>query len=267
MAGSWLRGGCHIFYSSSGKGLAPFLASHGFDVFVADLRGRGKSMPAVNSGSQWGLKEILEEDFSAYLEKIKEMKGQRPIHWVGHSWGGVLQLAFLARYQPPTEVKSLLFFGTKRRVGIRSLSRFFMIDLIWNHFSRYLTRKYKYLPAKRFKIGSDNESARSHLETLQWVKEKTWLDWHDSFDYRKALQQTPLPPALYLTGADDKVLGNPNDVRRLIEETGAANASMRVVGKRTGFRHNYDHISLLTHADAPKDHFQTVLHWLNTGKP
>lgn len=256
-----------IFYSSSGKGLAPFLASHGFDVFVADLRGRGKSMPAVNAGSQWGLKEILAEDFSAYLTKIKEIKGPRPMHWVGHSWGGVLQLAFLARSQPPSEVKSLLFFGTKRHVSVLSPARIFMIDIIWNYFSRYLTGKYGYLPAKRFKIGSDDESKRSHRETLQWVKEKQWRDWHDDFNYRKALQQTPLPPALYLTGADDQVLGNPRDVRRLLEETGAANASMRVVGKRTGYKHNYDHISLLTHTDAPEDHFQTVLRWLNTGKP
>lgn len=252
----------HIFYSSSGKGLAPFLASHGFDVFVADLRGRGKSLPAVSSESKWGLKEILEEDFAAYLEKIKEIKGLQPMHWLGHSWGGVLQLAFLARHQAPVAIKSLLFFGTKRRVSIFGPGRLFMIDLIWNYFSRYLTRKYKYLPAKRFKIGSDNESKRSHRETLQWVKEKAWLDWHDKFDYRKALQDTPLPPALYLTGADDKVLGNPSDVRKLLEETGAANAKMLVIGKRNGFKHNYDHISLLTHTDAPEDHFQTVLRWL-----
>ena len=31
----------HIFYSKSGKGFAPWMAERGFDVFVADLRGRG----------------------------------------------------------------------------------------------------------------------------------------------------------------------------------------------------------------------------------
>lgn len=37
-----------IFYSPSGKGLASFLAAQGYDVIVADLRGRGKSTPAIS---------------------------------------------------------------------------------------------------------------------------------------------------------------------------------------------------------------------------
>lgn len=255
-----------IFYSSSGKGLAPFLASHGFDVFVADLRGRGKSTPAINPKSRWGLKENLEEDFPAYLEKIKKIKGQQPIYWMGHSWGGVLQLAFLARYQSPLQVKSLLFFGSKRRVSIFNLRKLFMIDIMWNFVSRLLVRKYGYLPAKTFKMGSENESKLSHRETLQWVLDKPWRDWRDGFDYRKALQHTTLPPALYLTGANDHILGNPTDVRKLMEETGATNARMLVIGKKSGFKHNYNHISLLTHHDAPQDHFQIVLRWLKKGK-
>jgi len=36
-----------IFYSSSGKGLAPFLADQGYDVFVPDFRGKGKSTPPI----------------------------------------------------------------------------------------------------------------------------------------------------------------------------------------------------------------------------
>ena len=35
-----------IFYSENNKGLAPFLARNGYDVYVGDLRGRGKSKPA-----------------------------------------------------------------------------------------------------------------------------------------------------------------------------------------------------------------------------
>ena len=43
-----------IFYSRNGKGLAPFLASKGYDVFVADLRGRGESTPAISRESASG---------------------------------------------------------------------------------------------------------------------------------------------------------------------------------------------------------------------
>lgn len=262
-----------IFYSSSGKGLAPFLAARGYDVFVADLRGRGRSTPSINQNSRWGLAENLKEDFPAYLEKIKEIKGERPQHWMAHSWGGVLQLAYLARHQSSAGMPAngmpatLTFFGSKRRISIFSLSKLFQVDIIWSLFSRLLVRRYGYLPAKKFKIGSDNESKRSHKETLQWVMEREWRDWHDGFDYRKALQNTSLPPLLSLTGANDRVLGHPHDVRILAAETGSGSVKVQVVGEAEGFLHDYDHINLLTHPDAPKDHFQTVLQWLKQHSP
>lgn len=283
-----------IFYSSKGKGLAPFLAAHGYDVFVADLRGRGKSTPPINKYSQWGLSENLREDFPAYIEKIREIKGAQPQHWMAHSWGGVLQLAYLARYQskaanstgvpatgmpaiglPSTGVPaigllstgvpaSITFFGTKRRINTFSLGKLLKVDIVWNHFSKFLIRKYGYLPGKKFGIGSESESALSHQETQQWVVEKDWRDWRDGFDYREALQHMELPPILSLTGAHDKVLGHPEDVRALIRETGSSAARVQVVGKAEGFMHDYDHINLLTHPDVPKDHFRLVLEWLES---
>lgn len=252
----------HIFYSKSSKGLAPFLASHGYDVFVADLRGRGKSTPPINSSSKWGLKENLEEDFPAYIKKIKEIKGDQPQHWMAHSWGGVLQLSFLARYTSPAPIASLTFFGTKRRISIFSLKKYLKVDLVWNHFSNLLVKNYGYLPAKKFRIGSDNESQRSHSETHHWVVEKDWLDWYDGFDYRQTLQNKELPPAVYLTGAADKELGHATDVAKLLEETGSEKAQLWVIGKKEGYLHDYDHINLLTHPDAPHDHFKKVLDWL-----
>ena len=41
-----------IFYHNSGKGLGSFLAKHGYDVYVADLRGIGKSTPKIHRNSE-----------------------------------------------------------------------------------------------------------------------------------------------------------------------------------------------------------------------
>ena len=86
-----------IFYSESGKGFGPWLAEQGFDVFVADFRGRGLSEPLISADSDFGLKEMQEEDMAAFAGKIVEIKGRVPQHWVSHSWGGVTILAHLAR--------------------------------------------------------------------------------------------------------------------------------------------------------------------------
>ncbi len=48
-----------IFYSDSGRGLAPFLARRGFDVYVGDLRGRGESRPHISRSSRYGQTEAI----------------------------------------------------------------------------------------------------------------------------------------------------------------------------------------------------------------
>lgn len=252
-----------VFYSDSGKGLAPWLAAKGYDVFVADLRGRGESKPRVDASAKWGLREILKEDFPAMLQEIVRLKGELPQHWMGHSWGGVLQLAYLARWQTPAPLASLTFFGSKRRIGTWSPKKMMMVDGAWGSMGAMLTRTYGYLPAKKWKLGSDDESALSYRETQRWVVEKQWLDPRDGFDYAAALKTQALPPALYMTGAGDKVIGNPIDVHRLMLETGIDQPNqLMVVGKNSGFQHDYGHINLLTHPEAPTDVFPKIENWL-----
>lgn len=251
-----------IFYSSSGKGLAPYLALNGFDVFVADLRGRGLSQPAISRYSKHGLSEILRDDFPAAIRKIKEIKGDVPQHWIAHSYGGVLMLAYIARQSESVKINSLVFFGTKRRIAVFNLQKVWMIDILWNVVSRVAIALKGFLPAKEMKIGSDNETKKSHRETVFWVENKQWLDWYDHFDYSAALKKIILPPALYLAGANDKVLGNPEDIKCLINETGKQNHEFMILGKRNKNLRDYGHNDILSHPDALADVYPISLNWL-----
>ncbi|GHA79071.1 alpha/beta hydrolase family protein [Pontibacter akesuensis] len=250
-----------IFYSNSGKGFAPYLAQQGYDVFVADLRGRGQSTPAISGKSKFGLTETLQEDFPAFINKIKELKGDVPQLWGAHSWGGVLMLAYLARPVVPVEVQSMAFFATKRRISVQSLQRFFMIDVMWNLVANIAVATTGALYAKKLKMGSDSETRLTHSQTNEWVEQRRWLDWNDNFDYAAALRNMQLPPILYLAGANDKVLGHPEDVQRLRQEAGASGSEFRLLGKEAGYKHDYGHIDILTHPDAPEDHFPEVVAW------
>lgn len=257
-----------IFYSDSGKGLAPFLASNGFDVFVADLRGRGLSKPAINKNSKHGLTEILEEDFPSVINKIIEIKGNVPQHWVAHSWGGVMMLAYLARPHVRAgneftgkNISSMVFFATKRRITAFNLKKIWMINLMWNFIAKIIIAFKGYLPARALRIGSDNETEKSHRETTHWVNSKSWVDWNDRFNFSEALKKLSLPPTLYLAGANDKVLGHPQDVRLLINEAGHQNAAFRILGKSNGNLHDYGHVDILAHKDAATDVYPIVLNW------
>jgi pimeloyl-ACP methyl ester carboxylesterase len=257
-----------IFYSESGRGLAPFLARYGFDTYVADLRGRGLSEPRVGPDSKYGQFESITQEIPAFAELIRSRRGDEQQIWMAHSWGGVLMLSTLARFPELRRlVKGMVFFGTKRSVHVSNWEKKLKIDWFWNSSARALVKLYGYLPAAKLGVGSDNESELSHLESVKWVKPGPWIDPRDGFDYEKALTRAELPPMLFLAGRKDRCLGHPQDVRCLIRELGPQEVEFRLLGRGTGARHDYGHIDMMTHPEAAEDHFLDVLKWVRTQLP
>lgn len=252
-----------VFYSHSGKGLAPFLAAAGFEVFVVDLRGRGKSRPPIGPGDRHGQTLHITEDIPACLDFIEAERGRPASFWVAHSWGGVLLNAVLARY--PRHGAGLLgqvFFGSKRCVRVRNWTRFVYIDLVWMRLCPLLGRIYGYVPARRWRFGSDNETVQSHRDSVAWVKPSPWRDTMDGFDYGQAIRQCALPPTLYIAGANDKALGHADDVRDFMRESGQDNASFVLLSRANGNRRDYGHLDMLTAPEAATDHFPLVRDWM-----
>jgi hypothetical protein len=118
-----------------------------------------------------------------------------------------------------------------------------------------------FVDAKRFRIGPENETGKSRKQTYDWVIHEEWKG-EDGFDYAQALRSLRLPPLLFIAGKKDEVLGHQDDVQKLIEEIGSQPAEFYLAAKSNGNLHDYDHITMLTHPDAPDDHFQYVTQWL-----
>jgi pimeloyl-ACP methyl ester carboxylesterase len=255
----------HIFYSKSGKGFAPWMAEQGFDVFVADLRGRGKSTPKISRASTFGQDEALKEEYPAYFAKVMEIKQSNRVFVATHSWAGVNVLAFLARHTTNVEIPAAVFFGAKRHISVRPFPQYWwMIKVGWGLLAKRSIRKHGFLHAVHYKMGSDNITAKDHAETDAWVRAgHEWKHWHDGFDYRAAFLKMKLPPILYLAGKNDLVLGHPKDVELLAKETGPHQVHhVEILGKAQGHLHDYGHIDMLTHPDAPRDQFPIASNWL-----
>ncbi|MBV8680345.1 MAG: alpha/beta fold hydrolase [Aquitalea sp.] len=258
-----VMGNGRVFYSDKGRGLAHYLADAGYDVFVADLRGRGRSTPKIDARARHGQTEIICQDLPALHAAICQLKGNVPQHWMAHSWGGVHMSSCLLRYpQLAAQVASLVYFGSKRSIGVRNLRKWLEVDLIWNIAARGLIRCYGYLPAQRIGLGADDETEKSHRQSKQWAKLQPWVDSDDGFDYGAVARHGRLPPALYFAAHNDPCRGHVEDVRRFRDESGPHLSCLRLLGRAVGHRHDYDHVTLLTHQDAPDDHFPLVLHWL-----
>ena len=92
-------------------------------VFVAELRGQGCDKErAATRQNDYGIHDILVQDFSHDIASILQQHPSARIHAVGHSFGGTLALLYAARRNSPpvrsvtTIATSLAYwrgFGTK----------------------------------------------------------------------------------------------------------------------------------------------------------
>ena len=253
-----------IFYSDKGKGFGCYLARQGFDVYVADYRGRGLSTPTIKQNNNHGYYETITQDIPELMNFIFQKTGKK-MHVVCHSWGGVLFGSSLVRF-PEVKEKTLsnLCFGTKRQVTVWNPERLLKVTLVWNRLAPLLTRRKGFLDAKRLKIGADAETHRSLTESVSWVKRSKWVDPVDNFDYEHAAKRVVWPPTWHLTGINDHVLGNERDVKRFISESHNNKAKFTLLSKANGNKHDYDHINILTHANAVHDHFPNIVSWLKS---
>lgn len=251
-----------IFYHKSGKGLGSFMAKQGYDVYIVDLRGMGLSTPKVSAASTHGQTETIQQDIPALIRFVLTNSGHKKLHIMAHSWGGVYTNSALL-FQPELipHVISSTFFGSKRTVRARTFERYFKIDLIWNRLSLAASRHKGFLPAISYKLGSENESLKTHRQCVEWVRNDNWIDSDDGFNYGAEAKKVTLPPTLHIAAIRDISMGHRFDVKAFMKESGPHKAEYLLLAKKQGHLLDYDHINMLIAPECAKDHFITIASW------
>jgi pimeloyl-ACP methyl ester carboxylesterase len=85
-------------FDAQGKGLAPYLASKGFRVFIAEMRGQGSASPFYSM-------QDLPEDFGA-IESALKTQGVDQLTLISHGWMGSYAMSLYAK------AKALVSFAT-----------------------------------------------------------------------------------------------------------------------------------------------------------
>lgn len=216
------------------------LADAGLDVYVADFRGHGRSIPPRAGSGDWSFDDLVELDLPAIVAACADASGcaANELAIVGHSLGGLVACAALTTGRIPAP-RTLALAATSVWLGGQLHRRLIMRAY------RDITRVLGRAPIRALRIGTADESASYVDQLTSWVRNKRWLS-RSGLDYQAALSKISVP-AFAFVGAGDWMC-RPADARAISDRIPTC-APLRVVGRQHGDPLDPDHFELFTRQD------------------
>lgn len=243
-----------------GGGLVSHLASRGIAVIWFDLRGHGESGPTASQGGKWSYDDLVEGDVPAMVAFARERFPSLPLTCLGHSLFGHATLAHLSRHAAPIDKLVLLASNfVHSEWGLRAYADKGS-SIINRQATRHwlaaaprlatlgslimvmaaISRAVGYFPARRLKLGSDDEAAPYIYDFWRNLKRREWHS-RDGFSYDAARAKVTTP-ILAIAGAGDRLLAPPDQAHTLVAP--CPNAQFHVAGKSSGLDFDPGHMEL-----------------------
>ncbi len=228
---------------------AHVLAREGFEVFVPDFRGHGRSQPPSANSDDWSFDDLVELDLPAINSACATAAGCRATDLVllGHSLGGLVSTAAIATSRIPSPrllvlaATSVWLPGPRGPLVRRAIMGAYRASaLLLGH-----------APIRRLRVGTADEAATYVHQLTGWSASGRWTSLR-GVDYTAAAEAvaTPVVP---LCGAGDWMC-TPRDAAAFLGHLPQA-SPLRVVGTAHGDALDPDHFQLFTRAElAPMWH-------------
>ncbi|MDQ3264872.1 MAG: alpha/beta hydrolase [Myxococcota bacterium] len=259
--------------------LARYLARAGFETWVMELRGRGLAGPPLDATFD----AQAEHDVGAALKAVLAA-GHREVTWVGHSKGGLVLYAHLAKF-PKAPVKAAVIMGSPATFAVQpGLKRFVrtlgpLLKMASVPASRLgalsLIGGPPPGPITKYLIREENvdvEVARRTLAAVasdipggvarqfaDWVNTGRFCTVDGGYDYRLGMEGIRIP-MLLMAGSQD-YLAPPLAVARAKDHLKGP-IKWVVAGKAHGFAEDYGHSDLVIGRKAPEEIFPLVASYL-----
>lgn len=271
--------------------LAAWLQRRGFDVYALDLRGGGAAQrPGFfeGRGYTYSVDDYVKYDVPAAIEAVSARSGGRPVHWVGHSMGGIVMYGWLpdgeqARVRSLTAVgvpavlphhvplltdggallplAELLFdelpAGTLALLGAPWADQQAVrpLHILWNY-DNLRPGSARVMAAH----GTSNLPARVVRQFFDSLVAGRLQSADGAHDYTAAMSAITVP-TLLIGGTLDH-LAPPYSVMRAWRAIGSEIKRITILGRANGAAADYGHVDLTIGAAAPRDVFPLIFDWL-----
>lgn len=259
--------------------LARQLAERGFEAWILELRGRGLAGAAKGSSFD----RQVEHDVGTALRTVLAAGGAKEALWVGHSKGGMLALAHLAKH-PRAPIRALATLGSPTSfteqtalkpfarvvrpllsapaVPIEKLSKLALVVPPPDWFMRYLVHPENLEPEVRRRalanVGADVAGGVGR-QFLGWIQQGRWTSEDGQVDYAAGLRNVAAP-ALLIGGTRD-LLSPPSSAHHAAKWLAGAVETV-TAGRESGFREDYGHGDLVLGRHAPEEIYPRVIQFL-----
>ena len=267
--------------------LARYLHNHGYDTWVVELRGAGKSHKK-GIFPNWDFDDYITQDLPALVAHIQKVTRKKSLHWVGHSLGGTLIYAALETMgqsvcASAATLGSAMSATTKHgliklllkvdpivarlpHVPLKNLARIGVplsrwIAPIEDNFFYVIDNLDMETITTALRIAVENVSTPLFLQLHDWYKNNHFRSRDGSFSYRDNLKKIK-SPLLVCAGSMDGLTAYP-DVHFAYRMIGSQDKKFRVFGREHGCRTEYGHLDLILGKNAPREVFPAVAEWFD----
>lgn len=262
--------------------LAIYLAERGFDVWVGSLRGAGDS---EHKTEDFSFDDHASSDARALVDYVRKASGRSAIDWVGHSMGGLVLYAFLARGGSGVEravtlgspvtlawtgrlegvLKDFGALADAVRVPLKTLSHLSMpLHGAFNGPAERLLINLELTTPVAWRefiaVGVDDPPKGLIAQFAKWGLSGRFTSVKGDVDYLEGLRSVQVP-TLVVAGQLDGI-APPWTVRPAFEALGSSEKSWMVLSEANGMAGDYNHMDMLLSEHARVDLYPRIAAWL-----
>lgn len=278
------------------RSIGTYLAAHGFDAWLLDMRGHGdarKAPHAKNLDRQWAADAYGLGDIPTAVAYIQEQTGHEKLGYLGHSLGGMVGAIYAsqlgddalwamvvvgspAEFTDPDPILAL----TRATFGFSGATLPFILTPSLARVTNAWSDKLP-IDVEAYLFVDDNMAPEAARRMMHTVVSPLWPGEMSQFaamigegrfqsqggdkDYVADMKRIEVP-VLAIAGRADRV-SPPDRVRGYYEAVGSEQKRFVVAGLENGFGSDYGHLDLTVGDRAPAEIYPLIEGWLREHHP